>query len=90
MGSLCGVTIRALLRDANKNYLFKKDFCRKKTKTRTKTKTKTKTKTETKTKTNTKNEKDSTCAIFSESRGCKDIKYDLFTKKFSRNFPNFF
>ena len=34
-------------------------------------------KTKTKTKTKTKNEKDPTCAIFSESRGCKVIKYDL-------------
>ena len=39
-----------------------------------------KSKTKTKTKTKTKNEKDPTCAIFSESRGCKDIKCDLFTK----------
>ena len=54
------------------------------------TKTKTMTMTKTKTKTKTKNEKDPTCAIFSESRGCKDIKYDLFTKKFSRNFHDFF
>ena len=37
-------------------------------------------KTKTKTKTKTKNEKDPTCAIFPENRGCKDIKYDLFTK----------
>ena len=57
-----------------------------KTKTKTETNTKTKTKTETntktkiKTKTTTKNEKDRTCAIFPESRGCKDIKYDNFTK----------
>ena len=50
------------------------------TKKKTKTETKTKTKAETKTKTKTKSEKDPTCAIFSESRGCKDIKYDLFTK----------
>ena len=57
---------------------------------KTKTKTKTNTKKKTKTKTKTKNEKDPTCAIFSESRGCKDIKYDLFTKKFSRNFPEIF
>ena len=63
-----------------------------KTKTKTKTETKTKTKkntkekTKTKAKTKTKNEKDPTCAIFSESRGCKDIKYDLFTKKLSQNF----
>ena len=56
----------------------------------TKTKTKTKTKTNTKTKTKTKNEKDPTSAIFPESRGCKDIKYDLFTKKFSRNFSEIF
>ena len=33
----------------------------------------------TKTKTKTKNEKDQTCAMFSESRGCKDIVHDLFT-----------
>ena len=49
------------------------------------TKTNTKTETETETETETKNEKDPTCAIFLESRGCNDIKYDLFTKKFSRN-----
>ena len=35
---------------------------------------KKKTKTNTKTKTKTRNEKDPTCAIFSESRACKDIK----------------
>ena len=53
---------------------FHKGLLKKKTKTKTKTKTRTKTKTKTKTKTNTKtkNEKDPTCAIFSESRGCKD------------------
>ena len=33
-----------------------------------------------KTKTKTKNEKDPTCAIFLESRGFKDIKYDTLTK----------
>ena len=52
----------------------------KKTKTKTKTKTETKTETKTNTKTKTKNEKDPTYAIFLESRGCKDIKYDNFTK----------
>ena len=52
----------------------------KKTETKTKTKTETNTKTKTKTKTTTKNEKDRTCAIFPEIRGCKDIKYDNFTK----------
>ena len=46
---------------------FQKELLKKKTKTKTKTKT--------------KNEKDPTCAIFSESRGFKDIKYDNFTKK---------
>ena len=61
-----------------------------KTKTKIKTKTKTNTKTNTKTKTKTKNEKDPTSAIFPESRGCKDMKYDLFSKKFSRNFPQIF
>ena len=30
--------------------------------------------------TKTKNEKDPTCSIFLESRGCNDIKYDIFTK----------
>ena len=38
---------------------------------------KTLSKTKTKTKTKTKNGNDQTCAIFSESRGCKDIKYDI-------------
>ena len=48
--------------------------------TKTKTKTETRTKTNTNTKTKTKNEKDPTYAIFSETRGCKDIKYDNFTR----------
>ena len=42
----------------------------------TKRETKTKTKRETKTKTKTRKEKDSTCAILSESRGCMYIKYE--------------
>ena len=57
---------------------------KKKTKTNTQTKTNTKTKTEretkTKTKTKTRNEIGPTYAIFSEIIGCKDIKYDLFSK----------
>ena len=44
--------------------------------------------------TKTKNEKDPTCSIFLESRGCNDIKYDLFTKssswKSSRYFQDIF
>ena len=49
-----------------------------KTKTKTETETKTKTNTKTQTKTKTKNEKDPTYDIFSESRGCKGIKHDVF------------
>ena len=74
-------------------------FAAKKTKTKPKKKTKTKNEKEYyifgrqsifTEMTKTKNEKDPTCAIFSESRGCKDIKYDLLTKKFPRYFHDVF
>ena len=45
----------------------------------TNTNTKTKTKTNILKKTKTKYRKDHTCAIFSKSRWCKDIKYDIFS-----------